>query len=289
MTSATTADFGIRPLADINVVTTALNVPGPMAAQRLRALGAAVVKIEPPGGDPLRSFSALWYADLAQGMTVETCDLKTAAGRTRLYELLARADVLLTAQRPAALDGLALGWDELHSRLPRLCQVAIVGHSAPDQNVAGHDLTYLAVHGLLKPPELPPTLFADIAGSEQAALAALALLRERDRTGIGRYAEIALAESARRLAAPRRAGLTAPGSMLGGGFPGYNLYRSKDGWIAVAALEPRFYRCLCEQLGVGAPSYEAFAERFAVETGAHWARFAAAHDLPIAVVRQAPS
>lgn len=284
MSAASDIDLGIHPLVGIRIVTLAVNVPGPMAAQRLRALGADVIKMEPPGGDPLQSFSPSWYTGLAQGMSVERCDLRTETGHVRLRQLLAGSDLLLTAQRPAALHGLALGWDELRSRFPRLCQVAIVGYAAPEQNRPGHDLTYMAANGLLTPPALPATLFVDVMASEQAVVAALAALRERDRTGRGHYAEIALAAAAKRLAAPRASGLTAAGAILGGGFPGYQLYRSKDGWIAVAALEDRFYRRLCEQLGMDAPSYKTFAAYFAAESNDYWSHFAQAHDLPLAVV-----
>ena len=280
---------GFAPLAGQHIVTIALNVPGPMAAARLGKLGAAISKIEPPEGDPLRSFNAVWYADLAAGMAVETCDLKAADGQARLGEILATASLLLTAQRPAALTRLGLNWAKLHKRFPMLCQVAIVGYPAPHQNVAGHDLTYMAVNGLLSPPHLPRTLFADVAASEQAVTVALAALLERARTGTGQYVEVALADAATRLAEPLRARLTRPGALLGGGFPGYNLYPSADGWIAVAALEPHFYRRLCEVVSIASPSYAEFAKCFAAQTGAHWEAFAATHDLPIAVVSEAPA
>lgn len=277
------------PLAGQRVVTIALNVPGPMAAERLRALGADVIKAEPPDGDPLRAFSPHWYADLAAGMTIVTIDLKTAAGQAQMLERLGAADLLLTSQRPSALRRLGLAWPELHARFPRLCQVAIVGHGAPHHDVAGHDLTYLAANGLLQPPALLRTLFADVAGAEQAALMALAALIERGRTAAGCYVEVALADAARRLAAPLRAGLTRPGALLGGGFPGYNLYQTKDGWVAVAALEPHFYQRLCQQLDVAAPSYEELARRFRAEPNAHWRELAQIHDLPIAPVVDTPA
>lgn len=269
------------PLTGRHVVTIALNVPGPMAAQRLHDLGAAVIKVEPPEGDPLSFSCPPWYAELASGMTVERCNLKTAADRERMYTWLANADLLLTSQRPAALARLGLSWDELHARFPGLCQVAIVGYPSPDAHIAGHDLTYLAANGLLDPPALPPTLFADVAGSERAVIAALAVLLERERTGKSQYVEVALSDAVKRLALPRKAGLTLPGERLGGAHPGYNLYRARDGWIAVATLEPHFYRRLCEQLDVAEPSYQRFADRFATATCAHWSQFAEEHDLPI--------
>lgn len=277
----------IAPLLNIRIVTIALNVPGPMAVERLHALGASVLKVEPPTGDPLAASSPQWYAKLADGMDVQQCDLKSATGMARMHEWLDGADLFLTSQRPAALARLDLDWETLHRLFPRLCQVAMVGYPEPNQNVAGHDLTYLAAKGLLAPPGLPPTLFADVAGSEQAALAALAVLLGRERTAGTQYVEVAISEAVERLAAPRRAGLTAPGAILGGGFPGYNLYRTQDGWLAVAALEPHFYERLCRQLGVAAPTYEAFAARFELEPDAYWRRFAQDNDLPIAPLERA--
>jgi crotonobetainyl-CoA:carnitine CoA-transferase CaiB-like acyl-CoA transferase len=273
--------FTNLPLAGMRVITLALNVPGPMAAERLRQLGASVTKIEPPDGDPLKSVNPRWYSRLTDGVTVVTCDLKTAPGSAFLFDRLADADLLLTSQRPAALKRIGLEWETLHARFPGLCQVAIVGFPAPRQDVAGHDLTYLASHGLLQPPALPSTLFADVAGSEQAALAAVAVLLGHQRTGIVEYVEVAIADAAKRLAAPRNAGLTTAGGYLAGAFPGYNLYRTADGWVAVAALEPHFYRRLCERLGVSNPSYESLAACFASQSNSYWSEFAAKHELPI--------
>jgi alpha-methylacyl-CoA racemase len=266
------------------MVSIALNVPGPMAAARLRDLGATVVKLEPPDGDPLSGFQPAWYAQLHEGMSVETCDLKSESGRARCTALLEHADLLLTSQRPTALARLGLDWVSLQARFPRLCQVAIVGFPHPDQNIPGHDLTYLAANRLVAPPHLPLTLFADAASSEMAVSAALALLLSRAASGVGGYREVALADAARQLAQPLRHGLTERGALLGGGFPGYNLYRTIDGWIALAALEPHFYARLCELFDLREPSREALADRFAGESTRHWCSFAEQHGLPIALV-----
>src|SRR5438067_11112615 len=220
----------MRPLGGIQVVSLALNVPGPAAAARLCRLGAAVAKVESPGGDPLASGCPVWYEELCAGQEVVRLDLKDADGRAALDGLLDGADLLLTSSRPAALDRLGLSWPDLHVRFPRLVQVAIVGHAAPHQEVPGHDLTYLASVGLLVPPQVPRTLLADLAGAERAVSAALALLYARER-GHGGYAEVALAEVAATFAAPLRHGLTAAGGHLGGGFAGYRLYPAQEGWI----------------------------------------------------------
>lgn len=108
-------------LAGIRIVSTATNLPGPVAAAMLRDLGATVVKVEPPSGDPLAQVAPDWYSDLCARVDVLRLDLKTGDGRRRLAELLASADLLITASRPASLQRLGLSWPDLHARHPRLC------------------------------------------------------------------------------------------------------------------------------------------------------------------------
>jgi alpha-methylacyl-CoA racemase len=273
------------PLEGARVVSLALNLPGPVAAAALRDLGASVVKVEPPGGDPLASVSPKWYADLTRGVQVQALDLKTAGDRRRLDDWLEAADLLVTSTRPAALHRLNLAWTDLHRRYPRLCQVAIVGNASPRENLAGHDLTYQAEIGLVAPPALPPTLIADLGGAQQAVTAALALLMARDRSGEGGHLEVSLAESARFFAQPLAYGLTGEGNPLGGGLPAYGLYRSRDGWIALAALEPRFRETLAREFSIRPDDREALACVFAERSSAEWETWAEAHDLPITGVR----
>lgn len=268
-------------LAGLRVATTALNLPGPAACARLRDLGATVDKVEPPSGDPMRQFDARWYARLHEGVTVHTLDLKSESGRARMDALLLDSDLLVTAQRPSALTRLGLGARALAERFPRLCHVAITGHAPPREEEAGHDLTYLAQAGLVSPPALPATLFADMAGAERAVTAALALVLARDRGRPARAAFAPLSEGAEWLAQPLANGLTAPGALLGGGFAGYNLYAAKDGWIAVAALEPHFERALGEALGIVPLEAVRLAARFATESARHWETWARARDLPV--------
>ncbi len=263
-------------------MTTALNVPGPLAVARLAEFGATVTKIEPPTGDPLASFAPAWYAALHRGATILRLDLKAADGRARMDGVLAEADALITSQRPAALALLGLDPASLRARFPRLCQVAIVGHAAPHQETPGHDLTYLAATGLLSPPQLPRTLMADLLGAERAASAALALLLARERGGAAGYAEVALADAAEVLALPLRHGLTGDGERLGGGFAGYNLYETAHGWVALGALEPHFWRRFCAAAGLGNnPEPSAVREAFRTRTAEEWVTWAQVHDLPI--------
>jgi alpha-methylacyl-CoA racemase len=253
-------------LGRFRIVTTALNVPGPVAAARLRELGATVTKIEPPDGDPLASAAPEWYRELA-GDHVVRLDLK-GNGRARVGELLADADLLLTAHRRSALARLGLAWPELHGRFSRLSQVAIVGER--DSERPGHDLTYLAARGVVSPPELPKTLAADLLGAELAVTAAVGALLSREPT----YVEVALADAAELLAEPLRHGLTRPDGILGGGFPGYGFYETSNGWIAVAALEPRFRERL-DELGGN------LATVFRTRTCEDWEVWAAERDVPL--------
>jgi crotonobetainyl-CoA:carnitine CoA-transferase CaiB-like acyl-CoA transferase len=268
----------------LSVVTIAVNLPGPAAAARLRDLGADVTKVEPPGGDPLQASAPEWYAELVAGQQVVRLDLKNAVDRAELDDLLAAADVFLTSQRPDALGRLGLAWNELHERRPLLSQVAIVGYPSPETSRPGHDLNYAAAHGLVAPPEMPRTLVADLGGAEAAVSAALAAVLRRERTGEGCFVEVALADAARRFAAPLRHGLTADGGVLGGGYPGYGLYETSEGWVSVAALEPRFRQRLCDELGFAELSRDALAMRFRERSAEDWERWAAERDLPIGKV-----
>ncbi len=274
-----------RPLAALKIVTLAVNLPGPVAAGRLRDLGASITKIEPPDGDPLSRGCPAWYRDLHENVVVLRLDLKAAADRERLNPILAESDLLQTSSRLAALDRLRLSWDELHRQFPRLCHVAIIGHAPPDENHPGHDLTYQATLGLVSPPELPRVLIADLGGAEEAVSTALALLLARERGGVAGYAQVSLAEAAARFSLPHRQGLTLTSGLLGGGWPGYNLYQAAEGWVAVAALEPHFAERLKAELGVETFTKEAVGAAFALRTAAEWEAWARPRDLPIVAIR----
>ena len=91
------------PLAQVRVLSLALNLPGPAALMRCRRMGATCTKLEPPSGDPMRLYEPSAYAELHEGVQVLEADLKTEAGQAIVHRELARADVLLTSFRPSAL------------------------------------------------------------------------------------------------------------------------------------------------------------------------------------------
>ncbi len=278
-------EVGHPPLRGIRVLTLADNLPGPVAASRLIAMGASVVKVEPPGGDPLALMNPGYYEDLNAGQEAVQLNLKDPQDRASLDDRLKGTDLLLTASRPATVEGLGLSWPELHARFPRLCQVAIVGHRPPHEDAPGHDLTYQASFGTLTPPEMPRVLVADLAGAERTVSAALSLLLARERGQGAGYEQVALSEAARSFAEPLRRGLTAPDGVLGGGFPGYGLYRAREGHVALAALEPHFWERLLQELEVDGDDRRGLERAFEKETAEHWEEWAAARDLPLAAVR----
>jgi len=264
-------------LDGIRVITTAQNVPGPLAAARLRQAGASVTKIEPPSGDPFLELSPAWHAEMHVGIQIERFDLKTGDGQARLAALLAEADVLLTSQRPSALARLNVDPDTLRARFPRLRVLRIVG-TVRDPEQPGHDLTYQAQAGLLG-DGMPRTLAADVMTSERAFAGILALLRLPG----GSVMDVGLVESLDPLMAPLRHGLTAPGGTLGGGAPRYGVYETKLGRIAVAALEPHFERELYRHLEL--PVHSDPSSGFLERTAAEWERWARDRGLPIVEVR----
>lgn len=297
-TTARTQTKAFKPLRGVRVLSLALNLPGPAALMRLRAMGATCVKAEPPApksapdgcGDPMGQYNPTAYATLHDGIKVITIDLKSEKGQARLHKELARTDVLLTSFRPSALRKLGLGWQTLHKDWPQLSVVAIVGAPGERAEEPGHDLTYLADAGLVTGTDLPATLFADMAGALMASEAALQAVIESQRTSKGVFQEIALSEAAAWLALPRRWGLTMPNGPVGGAHAGYRVYPCRNGRVAVAALEPHFAAALCEVAGLGTPdaatmfrpaTRDAIAAFLAGKTRAQLDRLALQHDIPL--------
>lgn len=287
---ATASTASLRPLKGVRVLSLSLNLPGPAALMRCRAMGATCTKLEPPSGDPMAHYNRPAYSQLHQGVKVLAADLKTETGQKALHRALAKTDVLLTSFRPSALDKLQLGWKQLHRLYPALSQVAIVGAPGARAEEPGHDLTYLADNGLVSGLGLPPTLYADMGGSLMAAEAVLQAVLARGRTGRGAFIEVALSDAAGYLALPRQWGLTQPTGAVGGAHAGYKVYACKDGRVAVAALEPHFAAALCAAAGVAssdiramfAPAtHQAIAAYLATRTRAQLDRLAVEKDIPL--------
>jgi crotonobetainyl-CoA:carnitine CoA-transferase CaiB-like acyl-CoA transferase len=284
-----------HPLRGARILSLALNLPGPAALMRLRALGAKCVKVESPAGDPMQFYSPEAYAALHEGIKALALDLKTDKGQVRLHKRLEKTDVLLTSFRPSALDKLGLSWKALRKAHPHLSLVAIVGAKGARAEEPGHDLTYIAEAGLIQGLELPATLFADMGGASMASEAVVqAVLMQREK-GKGVFIEVALNEAANWLALPRTWKLTTPEAQIGGAHAGYRVYACQDGRIAVAALEPHFAKALCAAAGIAftgmatmlePATHEAVAAFFARQTCKALARLAVERDIPLHVMVQ---
>ena len=235
----------VEPLSGLLVVDLTRYLPGPFASRELLGLGARVVRLEAPGGDPLRELAPAWHEALNAGKESVTCDLKADSERGR--ELCARADVVLESFRPGVAERLGVGPDDLPETVV-YCSFTGFG---PDELRAGHDLNYQGYAGLLADtaPAMPPVPIADLAGGGLTAVARiLAALLERQRTGRGRHLTISLTDRAHELVSHRLGGEPVP-RLLTGGLACYRIYPTADSrYLTVAALEPRFFSRLCELL-----------------------------------------
>jgi alpha-methylacyl-CoA racemase len=236
----------VEPLAGLLVVDLTRYLPGPFASRELLELGARVVRLQAPGGDPLRELAPAWHEALNAGKESVTCDLKAdpATGR----RLCAKADVVLESFRPGVVERLGVGPGDLPETV---VYCSFTGFGADDLR-AGHDLNYQGYAGLLADtaPALPPVPIADLAGGALTAVTQiLAALLEREQTGRGRRLTISLTHGAHRLVSYRLGGEPVP-RLLTGGLACYRIYATADErYVTVAALEPRFFRRLCELLG----------------------------------------
>jgi alpha-methylacyl-CoA racemase len=222
-------------------------LPGPFASRELARLGARIVRIEPPEGDPMRPTAPAWHDAVNAGKESVVCDLKTEAGLALANALCARAEVVLEGFRPGVLDRLGV----LVPEAAVLCSITGFGVGNRHEQRAGHDVNYLGWAGVLADtaPAMPPTQVADLAaGSLCAALEVVAALLERERTGRGGHVVVSMTHGSHRFVAHRLEG--APERLLTGGAACYRIYATADGrWLTVGALEPKFWQRLCEVVG----------------------------------------
>lgn len=259
-------------LRGIRVLDLTRLLPGPFATQWLAAMGAEVIRVEPPrGGDWLRALPPVvegmgaWFAAVNRGKRSVAVDLKHPQGREIFLRLVRSADVLVEGFRPGVMARLGLGPETLLRHHPRLIYAALTGYGVGSRwrERAGHDLNYLALAGFLGlngpqagPPVPPAVPVADFGGAMALVIAVLAGLFHRERTGRGLALEASIFEVAVSWMQPfwqvHQAGLPAAreGLPLNGALPCYRVYPTKDGGaMALAALEPSFWQAFCEAVG----------------------------------------
>ena len=251
-------------LKGIRILDLSQYIPGPLASLLLADMGAEVLKIEPPAGDPMqtlgprnRAGEGLFHQTLNAGKRIVRIDLKSPQGRETLLELARGADVLIEGFRPGVMARLGLSIESLRAHAPRLIVCSISGYGAAGGALqkAGHDANYLAEAGVLdrngreEPVFFDPPV-ADVSGSLFAAIAILGALQGRHQSGHGCAIDLGLADVimplqmlqvadyGENLAVPQRRT-----TYLNGGAAYYQVYRTRDDrHVVVGAVEPKFWQ-----------------------------------------------
>lgn len=263
-----------QPLHGIRVLDLTRLLPGPVATMHLADMGAEVIKIEDPGvGDyartmgPVRNEVSQFFIAVNRGKQIIRLDLKNAVQRDEFLRMVDTADVVIESFRPGVMDRLGLGWDVLKQRNAKLvmCALSGYGQDGPFAQLAGHDINYVGLAGMLEQnvgpdgiPALPNLQVGDLLGGAQAAAQGiLAALLGAKMTGLGRFVDVSMtdavfAHNIMPLVAVNNFGHPVPPGrdLLTGGVPCYNVYRTSDGrFMAVGALELKFWESCCDVLG----------------------------------------
>ncbi len=307
------------PLAGVKVVDLSRLFPGPYCTLLLADLGADVVRVEDhKGGDMVRHLPP--HASDGQGVTFHALnrgkrsvalDLRSDDGKAALRQLLAHADVLVESFRPGVLERMGFAPEALLEANPRLvvCRISGYGQDGPDRLRAGHDINYAAragVLGMMKEPAVLPVQVADlVGGSWPAALQIVSALFAREHTRRGSVIDVSMTEGAHAMLvmplarhASSSEAVGAGNDILAGAVPCYGVYPTKDGHLAVGALEPKFWLGFTSALGLEELRDQGFAlddegelvrarvtAKLAEKTTAEWEEFFRAHDVCVEPVR----
>jgi crotonobetainyl-CoA:carnitine CoA-transferase CaiB-like acyl-CoA transferase len=262
-----------RPLAGVRVLDLTRLLPGAYCTQMLADMGAEIIKIEQPGSgdywrwsDPRIKQQSCQFLALNRGKRSLTLDLKKPEGKEAFLRLCETADVVLEGFRPGVMARLGIDSATIHARNPRVvfCSISGFGQDGPFATLAGHDLNYLGMTGLLnyvngntdnpKPTALP---VADIGGGALMSIAGiLAALVERGNTGKGRTVDVSVTDGLLSWVGFMTARWNVPGqSDVDAPFdepfnkPFYSIYKTRDGkHMVVGAYERKFWETLCEVL-----------------------------------------
>lgn len=262
------------PLAGITVLDLTRLLPGPVATMHLADMGANIIKIEDKGaGDYARSMMHVrhelsqMFIAVNRGKSITHLDLKQPNDHLAFLSMVDTADVVIESFRPGVMERLGLGWEVLKARKSSLvmCAISGYGQSGPLSQHAGHDLNYIGYAGMLAQtanesgrPVISNLQVGDLLGGALSAVQGiLAALVAVKMGGPGRFVDISMTDAVfahhlMPLFAYNHSGHTAPPArdFLTGGLPCYNVYRCSDGrYMAVGALELKFWQRLCEVIG----------------------------------------
>lgn len=244
-------------LAGIRVIDFGIWRPVPYATQLLSELGAEVIKVEPPDGDPMRNYPEL-FAELNVHKRSVFLDLKDPAGRAEALDLVADAGVVTEGFRPGVADRLGIGYEQVRAVNPSVvyCSISGYGQEGPLAAVPGHDINYQALAGIITPrgglPPMNPLIpFADLAGGLAAAYAICAAWIGRLRTGEGERIDVSMTD----VLATWTGAVDVPTMKDAGGpvqgVASYGAYETRDGrYVAIGITnEQPFWEGLCRALG----------------------------------------
>jgi len=255
------------PLLDgLRVLDLTMWRPGPYATQLLAQLGADVIKVEPPGGEPMRMFGG-HFELLNQHKRSVALDLKSDAARGRCLELAAEADVLVEGYRPGVADRLGVGYEAVQARNPRIVYCSISGYGARGElrDAPGHDVNYRAYSGAMPPDAVSPDAdelpVADMAAATMAAFAITAACFKARETGRGDRIDLGMAD-----VLANWVGTVPTAKVRGGGtgpVPGYGVYPTKDGGRITLGVvsEQHLWAAVCGALGLEHHAGLGFLER----------------------------
>ncbi len=267
------------PLAGITVLDLTRLLPGPACTMHLQKLGATIIKIEPPGegdyarrlglsGDVPTDVISPFFTLLNAGKRIEILDFKKANDVQMFLGWASTADAVIESFRPGVVDKLGIGFEAVRAINPKIVYASITGYGqrGPWAAKAGHDLNYLALSGVLDQigvrggaPALSNVQIADLLGGAlPAAMEVLAGLVGAQRSGQGRHCDISMTHYSFAANIVARHGLALNGEApergndwLTGGYACYNVYKTHDGlYMAVGALEQKFWEGVCESLSV---------------------------------------
>jgi crotonobetainyl-CoA:carnitine CoA-transferase CaiB-like acyl-CoA transferase len=266
------ADRSLPPglLAGWRVLDLSVWRPGPYATQLLAEVGAEVIKVEPPGGDPMRTYPEL-FASLNANKASLVLDLKTEDDRTRALALCAEADIVVEGFRPGVAERLGVGYDAVAAQNPEViyCSLSGFGQTGPLAQVPGHDLNYQAWAGVLAPEGGPPQPgalpIADLAGGLAAAFAIATAALHRLGGGGGERIDVAMTDVLATWtgSAGTRSVEAADGPRQQ--TPGYGTFVTAGGRYVVLGVvnEDHFWARLCHALGLSEFAALGFGERLA--------------------------
>ena len=257
-------------LDGLRILDLTRNLPGPFATRMLADLGASVIKVEPPEGDPARALPPLFDA-LMPGKTTRRIDFRQPADLAELRTWVRDADVVIEGFRPGVMDSMGLGFEALRALQPRLVMCSITGYGQAGDwaDRAGHDLNYMAMSGALDQmrgtdgqPVMSNIQWGDLAGgSSMAVVGILAGVWSAQRTGKACHVDISMTHGlmAHQIMPLATGAMMQPllgrppgahEDMLNGALPCYSLYATADGrTLAVGSLEHKFWALVCQTLG----------------------------------------